>query len=68
MPAAVHLKFTSMAWTADGRLVTLAETSGGAVGTSLVAVWKPGWKHLRVRRVSLPTRTSGSDSFTITAP
>jgi hypothetical protein len=65
MPAAVHLKFTSMAWTHDGRLVILAGTSGGTTGQTLLAIWKPGQKQLRVRYLLLPTRISGSDSFTI---
>ncbi len=68
MPAAVHLKFTSMAWTRDGRLITLAGTSSGTAGQTLVAVWKPGQKQLRIRRLTLPARTSGSDSFTIAEP
>jgi hypothetical protein len=59
MPALVDLKFTSMEWTHDDRLVFLAETDGKA----LVAVWKPGAAKLEVRPVRLPQRTSGSDSF-----
>jgi hypothetical protein len=58
-PAAVALKFTSMAWTGDGRLVLLAETADHDV----VAVWRPGEKRLALRRVELPTRAGGSDSF-----
>ena len=37
MPAAVALKFTDMAWTADGRLVLLGEDDRGG----FVAVWRP---------------------------
>jgi hypothetical protein len=59
MPAAVHLKFTSMRWTSDGRLVLLAETEK----RSVVVVWRPGRTRIRVRPVPLPTRNSGSDSF-----
>ena len=59
MPAAVALKFTSMAWTGDGRLVLLAETANHDV----VAVWRPGEKRVALRSVELPTRLSGSDSF-----
>src|SRR5262245_9553974 len=61
MPADVSLKFTSMSWTQDGRLVILAE-SGGA---SLVAVWRPGDAHIATRTVRLPRNYSGSDSFLI---
>ncbi len=59
MPAAVSLKFTSMTWTTDGRLVMLAETGG----RNVVAVWRPGQSRIAVRPVRLPPRTSGSDSF-----
>lgn len=61
MPAAVRLKFTSMSWTSDGRLVFLAETHQDEV----VAVWRPGQKRIAVRRVRLPARNSGSDSFVV---
>jgi hypothetical protein len=63
MPAAVLLKFTSMAWSNDGRLVMLALPRPG--GRNLVAVWKPGQRQLGVRLVHLPPRTSGSDAFII---
>jgi hypothetical protein len=59
MPAIVSLKFTSWAWTNGGRLVFLAETEGATV----VGVWKPGDRRIGVRRVKLPERNSGSDSF-----
>lgn len=61
MPAAVSLKFTSMSWTGDGRLVMLAQTANRDV----VAVWRPGQKRLAVRRVRLPERNGGSDSFVV---
>ena len=61
MPAAVALKFTSMSWTHDGRLVWLAQTDGHDV----VAVWRPGQKQIAVRRVRLPMRDSGSDAFVV---
>jgi hypothetical protein len=63
MPAEVALKFTSMSWTSDGRLVWLAQTAGHDV----VAVWRPGAKRIAVRRVRLPLRDSGSDSFVVWA-
>lgn len=61
MPAAVHLKFTSMSWVSDGRLVLLAHTTQGAV----VAVWRPGESRIAIRRVQLPAPNSGSDSFVV---
>lgn len=59
MPALVELKRTSMAWTDDGRLVLLARSGG----QDLVAVWRPGQRRLAIKRVQLPERNSGSDSF-----
>jgi hypothetical protein len=59
MPAFVSLKFTSMAWTHDGRLVLLGETGQRA----FVAVWQPGRRRLALKTVRLPERTGGSDSF-----
>jgi hypothetical protein len=61
MPAVVSLKFTSWAWTSGSRLVFLAETEGATV----VGVWKPGDQRIAVRRVKLPERNSGSDSFVL---
>jgi len=63
MPADVALKFTSMSWTSDGRLVWLAQTAGHDV----VAVWRPGEKRIAARRARLPVRDSGSDSFVVWA-
>ena len=65
MPAAVHLKFTSMAWASDGRLVMLAQTGGPSRDRNLVAVWKPGQRQIALRPVRLPARNSGSDTFVI---
>jgi hypothetical protein len=60
MPAFVSLKFTSMAWTRDGRLVVLGERNR----RGFVAVWRPGQRRLALKPVQLPDRTeSGSDSF-----
>jgi hypothetical protein len=59
MPAFVHLKATDMAWTADGRLVLLAEDDRRTV----VAVWRPGDRRLAVREIDLPARDGSSDSF-----
>lgn len=61
MPAAVSLKFTSMAWASRQRLVMLAQTAQH----DFVAVWRPGQKQIHVRRVQLPERNSGSDSFVV---
>jgi hypothetical protein len=65
MPAAVHLKFTSMAWASDGRLVMLAQPGGPSEDRNLVAVWKPGQRQIALRPVRLPARNSGSDTFVI---
>ena len=59
MPAAVDLKFTSMEWTWDGRLVWLARSDG----RRLVGVWRPGEPSIAVRAVRVPGRPGGSDSF-----
>jgi hypothetical protein len=61
MPAFVSLKFTSMEWTTDGRLVFLGETRE----KGFVAIWRSGRTQLEIRRVRLPERTSGSDSFAV---
>ena len=61
MPAAVALKATSMSWARGERLVMLAQTAQHDV----VAVWQPGQLQLKVRRVRLPERNSGSDSFVV---
>lgn len=61
MPAFVSLKFTSMAWTRDDRLVLLGESRG----KDMVASWRPGQRHLAVKAVRLPKRISGSDSFAV---
>jgi hypothetical protein len=64
MPADVALKFTSMSWTSDGRLVMLAQTpTGGPASHDVIAIWRPGEKSLAVRSVHIPARDSGSDSF-----
>jgi hypothetical protein len=59
MPAIVSLKFTSWAWTSGRRLVFLAETDGANV----VGIWRPSDQRIAVKRVQLPERDSGSDSF-----
>jgi len=61
MPAAVSLKFTSFAWASGKELVMLAETAQHDV----VATWRPGQRQLQLRRVRLPERNSGSDSFVV---
>jgi hypothetical protein len=64
MPADVALKFTSMSWTSDGRLVMLAQTpTSGPASHVVIAVWRPGQKSLAIRSVHIPARDSGSDSF-----
>lgn len=62
MPAFVALKFTSTAWTDDGRLVLLAQVDDHDV----VGVWRPGQRHLALKRLRLPSRDSaGSDTFAV---
>jgi hypothetical protein len=63
MPAAVSLKFTSMSWSSNGRLVILAETDHQQ--RKVVAIWRPGQKRIGVRSVPLPARNGGSDSFVV---
>jgi hypothetical protein len=58
-PAQVRLKFSSIAWTSDDRLVLLLE--GG--GRTVLAVWRPGSHTLPLRPVELPAHTGGSDTF-----
>ena len=63
-PADVALKFTSMSWTSDGRLVMLAQTPiSGPASHDVIAVWRPGQTSLAIRSVHIPARDSGSDSF-----
>lgn len=61
MPAAVSLKFTSMSWTSDGRLVTVAETGQ----RTLLAIWRPGWTRMKVRSLGRVARNGGSDTFVV---
>jgi len=63
MPAAVQLKFTSMAWASGDRLVMLAGAAGAH--RNLVAVWRPGQRQIALRTVRLPIRNNGSDSFIV---
>jgi hypothetical protein len=62
MPAFVSLKFTSTTWTDDGRLVLLAQVDNRDV----VALWRPGQRHLALKPLRLPPRDSaGSDTFAV---
>ncbi len=69
MPVYVPLKFTSIVYTRDGRLVMLTEASrvvGDRVVTSkAVVVWRQGRKQLGLKRVKLPSANAGSDSFVL---
>ena len=58
-PLITGVKFMSMQWTADGRLVLAGdfERFGEAV-----VVWRPGQDHLAIKRLDLPDY-AGSDSF-----
>jgi hypothetical protein len=65
MPAAVQLKFTSMAWASDSRIVMLVQISGPSGDRDLVAVWEPGQRQIALRLVRLPARNSGSDAIVV---
>jgi hypothetical protein len=52
-PAQVDIKFSSVAWTGDDRLVIVAQ--GG--GRTVLGLWKPGQATLPLR--GLPNRSSG---------
>jgi hypothetical protein len=56
MPADVALKFTTMSWTGDSRLVFLAQTAD--LG-HIVAVWRPGQPWIARRQVQPPKRSGG---------
>jgi hypothetical protein len=58
-PLITGVKFMSMAWAADGRLVLAGDFE--RFGKAL-AVWRPGQDHLAVKRLPLPD-AAGSDSF-----
>ena len=58
-PAQMDLKFSSVAWTSDDRLVMLFR----AAGTRTVGVYRPGDRAVSLRRVRLPAPDGGSDSF-----
>jgi hypothetical protein len=58
-PAQIDLKFSSMSWTHDGRLVLLLH----AAGTTTLGVYRPGGRAVSLRRVRLPVRNSGSAAF-----
>jgi hypothetical protein len=59
MPLITALKFMSMAWTDDGRLLLVGDFDH--VGKAL-AVWRPGQDQLAIKRLPLPAY-AGSDSF-----
>jgi hypothetical protein len=61
MPLITAVKFMSMEWTGDGRLVLAGEFD--RVGDA-VAAWRPGQDHLAIRRLDLP-EPNGSDSFVV---
>ena len=52
MPARAYFKHTGFSWAPNGDLVVLAESGG----RTIVAVWRPGDRMLRVRAVSIPDR------------
>ncbi len=58
-PAQIDLKFLSLAWTGDGRLVMLIQ----AAGATRIGIYRPGARTVALRRVHLPVRNGGSASF-----
>ena len=58
-PLITGVKFMSMQWTADGRLVLAGDFE--RFGEALV-VWRPGQDHLAIKRLDLPDY-AGSDTF-----
>jgi hypothetical protein len=60
MPLRLGPAKPQLTWTADGRLLLLAELPGEPAG--LVATWRPGDPRLATRRVALPD-SSGRDGF-----
>jgi hypothetical protein len=58
-PAQEDLKFSSMAWTSDNRLVMLIH----AEDTTRIGVYHPGDAAVALRAVDVPATTGGSDSF-----
>jgi hypothetical protein len=59
MPAVVLLKFTSMTWADNERLVFLAQTKR----RTLLAIWRRGAKTLALKALRLRQRHGGSDTF-----
>lgn len=59
-PAQMRLKFSSMAWTSDGRLVLLVRDGGVRIG-----IYRPGDARVALRRVDLPPESGGSDQFVL---
>ncbi len=59
MPLITAVKFMSMEWTGDGRLVLAGDFD--RFGEAM-AVWRPGQDHLAIKRLDLPDY-AGSDTF-----
>jgi hypothetical protein len=61
MPLITAVKFMSMEWTGDGRLVLVGDFD--RFGEAM-AVWRPGQDHLAIKRLKLP-EYDGSDTFVV---
>jgi hypothetical protein len=61
LPAFVWLKWTTMDWTADGRLVLVTRNDDRQV----VAVWRPGQARLHLKTVRIPNRSAAVRTFAI---
>jgi hypothetical protein len=61
LPAFVWLKWTTMAWTADGRLVLVTRNDNRQV----VVVWRPGQARLHLKTVRIPNRSAAVRTFAI---
>jgi hypothetical protein len=58
-PAQVAIKFSSVLWTADGRLAIVAQGGGRAV----LALWRPGMRTLPLRLI--PSRRGYTTAATL---
>ena len=63
MPLRLGPSKPQLRWTADGRLVLLAEVAGEP--SAVVAMWRPGQSRIAARRVQLPDPERGGFRFVL---